>query len=255
MYRLARFTNLTRVASAHFETSRTTTPPSKWMGRALDRIENPLPHSDITNTKTEGEKGEQASKAGSDRCDDPRPNGREEVTAALVDAAAVLITDRGLGFSVREVASHAGVNHGLVHTYFGSKEGLVQAAFDELSRRTAAELRPDGFPPLDLAGYRDAEMVRAMARLVLDPPGDVRHGQHPISDSWRAAIARTNPDMSSDEIRVRVAVASAIAMSWALFADYLTSAVGLSEELRRQASDLIGSTVAEIGRIPNRESE
>lgn len=156
---------------------------------------------------------------------------------------------------MREVAACAGVNHGLVHTYFGSKEGLIQAAFDELSRRTAAELRPDGFPPLDLAEYRDAEMVRAMARLVLDPPGKVGVGQHPISDSWRAAIARTHPDMSSDEIRVRVAAAAAISMSWALFAEYLTTAVGLDDDLRRQASELIGSTVADIGLIPNRESE
>lgn len=210
---------------------------------------------DITNTKTARQNTESKPLRQAELRAEARPNGREEVRSALIDAAADLITDRGLGFSVREVAGLAGVNHGLVHTYFGSKEGLIQAAFDELSKRTAAQLRPDGFPPLDLAEYRDAEMVRAMARLVLDPPGQVGHGHHPISDSWRAAIARTNPEMSSDEIRVRVAAASAISMSWALFSEYLTLALGLDDELRCDASELIGSTVADIGRIPNRESE
>lgn len=169
---------------------------------------------------------------------------------ALVEAATRLITDRGPGFSVREVASSAGVNHGLVHTYFGSKEGLVQAAFDELSRRTAEQLRTDGFPPLDLAEFRDAEMVRAMARLVLDQPGDAGTDEHPIADSWRVAMAREYPTMSEDEIKIRVAAASAISMSWALFADYLTEVLDLDEALRLQVSDVIGATVADIGKIP-----
>ena len=53
-----------------------------------------------------------------------KPAGKAEVSDALVDATIDLIVERGLGISVREIAARAaGVNHGLVHLYFGGKPG------------------------------------------------------------------------------------------------------------------------------------
>ena len=37
--------------------------------------------------------------------------------------------------SVKKLASEAGVNHGLVHYYFGSKEGLVVEAYEHYRRQ------------------------------------------------------------------------------------------------------------------------
>ena len=77
--------------------------------------------------------------AGLDAGLDPdRPLGRDAVREALVLATTELIVERGLSMSVREIAARAGVNHGLVHTYFGSKDGLLSAAFDEINARAAA---------------------------------------------------------------------------------------------------------------------
>ena len=56
-----------------------------------------------------------------------KPHGREEVENALIEAAADLFSKNGIhSVSIREIASHAGVNHGLVHSYFGSKDNLRQ---------------------------------------------------------------------------------------------------------------------------------
>jgi AcrR family transcriptional regulator len=67
------------------------------------------------------------------------PRGREEVCAALIAAAADLCSE-GIPalISVRDIAAHANVNHGLVHQYFGSKDALVAATIEQLARERAA---------------------------------------------------------------------------------------------------------------------
>lgn len=58
----------------------------------------------------------------------PTPHGPEEVRKALLAAASRLFAEKGPGaVSVREIAREAGVNHGLVHHYFGSKQELLHA--------------------------------------------------------------------------------------------------------------------------------
>jgi AcrR family transcriptional regulator len=59
----------------------------------------------------------------------------------LLGAKEYLIQHGHSKFSVRSVAKQAGVNHGLVHHYFGSKEGMVLALIDyedELMRTSSA---------------------------------------------------------------------------------------------------------------------
>jgi AcrR family transcriptional regulator len=59
---------------------------------------------------------------------------RQEAEAALLDAAERLLVELGYaGISTRVVAKEAGVNHGLVHYYFGSMENLL---FEVLERFT-----------------------------------------------------------------------------------------------------------------------
>ena len=76
------------------------------------------------------------------------PRGRDAVRAALLQAATELFALHGTeGVSVRDVAAHAGVNHGLVHRHFGSKDALVSEGMTDLQARLAAEL-PSGDAPL-----------------------------------------------------------------------------------------------------------
>jgi TetR/AcrR family transcriptional regulator, repressor for neighboring sulfatase len=54
--------------------------------------------------------------------------GREQSTAAILDAAEKLFAERGFtAVTVRDIAAEAGVSHALVHRYLGSKEQVYRA--------------------------------------------------------------------------------------------------------------------------------
>ena len=62
--------------------------------------------------------------------------GREAVEDALLDAAERLLEDVGhAGITTRRLAQEAGVNHGLVHYYFGSMENLLARALERFTDR------------------------------------------------------------------------------------------------------------------------
>ena len=61
---------------------------------------------------------------------------RETATTALFDAAErLLIEDGYAGLTTRRVAAEAGVNHGLVHYYFGSMEELLLQVLERFTDR------------------------------------------------------------------------------------------------------------------------
>jgi AcrR family transcriptional regulator len=65
--------------------------------------------------------------------------GQEE---ALLDAAERLLLDAGYaGVTTRRVAGEAGLNHGLVHYYFGSVENLLVQVLERFTERLIARQR------------------------------------------------------------------------------------------------------------------
>jgi AcrR family transcriptional regulator len=61
---------------------------------------------------------------------------------ALLDAAERLLVDVGYaGITTRRLAESAGVNHGLVHYYFGSNETLLVRALERFTERLIARQR------------------------------------------------------------------------------------------------------------------
>jgi AcrR family transcriptional regulator len=99
----------------------------------------------------------------------------DETRDALVEALIGLLGERSVAaISVRDVAAAAGVNHGLVHRYFGTKDALVRAAVERISAQVY-----DGFPGRGQSSWFFA-MVRAnplmaaiVARACLDGPHDL----------------------------------------------------------------------------------
>lgn len=179
-----------------------------------------------------------------------RPVGRDAVMAALTAAAARLIIEKGAHVSVRQIATEAGVNHGLVHQYFGTKQALVSAAFDTINQRASRELDEQGFPPADLAERHGGELARALARIQLDDLGN-QFSSHPIVRSWRAALRSATPDRSDREIDEMVITAATLALGWAVFGDQLCRAMDVGDEDRRQFDNHIATAVADIGGLPD----
>jgi AcrR family transcriptional regulator len=67
---------------------------------------------------------------------------RAAAEEALLDAAERLLVDVGYaGITTRRLAEEAGVNHGLVHYYFGSNEALLVRALERFTERLIARQR------------------------------------------------------------------------------------------------------------------
>jgi AcrR family transcriptional regulator len=97
---------------------------------------------------------------------------RDRLLQAVIDLLPDCPAD---SLSVRDIAAEAGVNHGLVHRHFGSKEALLREA---ISRATAEVRSTD---PGRSAGSvwtwellrSRPEIARILARLCLDGPKDL----------------------------------------------------------------------------------
>ena len=63
------------------------------------------------------------------------PKSSETATRILQAAYRRLATDGYARLNMRDVAAEAGVNHALIHYYFGSKDQLVIAVLDETNRQ------------------------------------------------------------------------------------------------------------------------
>lgn len=67
---------------------------------------------------------------------------RSAAEEALLDAAERVLVDVGpAGITTRRLAEAAGVNHGLVHYYFGSVEALLVRALERFTERLVARQR------------------------------------------------------------------------------------------------------------------
>jgi AcrR family transcriptional regulator len=72
----------------------------------------------------------------------PKTAARAAAEEALLDAAERLLADAGYAaVTTRRLAEEAGVNHGLVHYYFGSNENLLMRALERFTTRLIARQR------------------------------------------------------------------------------------------------------------------
>ena len=71
-----------------------------------------------------------------------KTSSRAAAEEALLDAAERLLVGVGYaGITTRRLADEAGVNHGLVHYYFGSNENLLVRALERFTERLIARQR------------------------------------------------------------------------------------------------------------------
>src|SRR5690348_12233837 len=172
------------------------------------------------------------------------PTGREEVAAAILEAATDLFAERGpAATSIRDIAARSKVNHGLVFRHFGTKEQLVGAVLDHLGASLSALLGTDA--PADVLEKSLDRQMRVMARTVLDgyPAGQLQKRFPNI-----ATLLDGVRPLYDDDVKARLAVANALALQfgWRLFAPILRSATGIEELTDAELRQAVGAEVQRI---------
>lgn len=172
------------------------------------------------------------------------PTGREEVAAAVLQAAADLFAERGpAATSIRDIAARSKVNHGLIFRHFGAKEKLVGAVLDYLGGATAAA-RQRGAPEAEIEQALERHL-RVIARTLLDgyPIGQLQT-QFPGMAQLLESVRPRFPDDRS--ARLAVANAAALQFGWRLFEPFLRASTGLDE---LTDAELRQSVLAELFRM------
>ena len=172
------------------------------------------------------------------------PSGREEVAAAILEAATDLFAERGpAATSIRDIAARSNVNHGLVFRHFGSKENLVGAVLDHLGANLTDLLRAEA--PADVIERALDRQMRVMARTVLDgyPAGQLQKRFPNI-----ATLLDWVRPLHDNDTTARLAVANALALQfgWRLFAPILRSATGLEDMPEAEIREAVRTEVARI---------
>ena len=177
-----------------------------------------------------------------------KPTGRDEVVAALKEATSTLVREKGSRFSVREVASAAGVNQGLIYRHFGSKEQLISATVAEMTLDLSDQLRSGG-SAVDIMVTKSPDAAMMLARLVLDDAASLIT-EHPAIEAMIASARESRVD-GGPAPQARVAIASATILGWALFGDYLTNATRADpdDDILATLRDLIAQLLT--GRWPD----
>jgi TetR/AcrR family transcriptional regulator, repressor for neighboring sulfatase len=174
------------------------------------------------------------------------PTGREEVVAAILQAATDLFAERGpAATSIRDIAGRAKVNHGLVFRHFGTKDQLIGAVLDDLGTNVTEVLASGA--PVDVRDEAMDRQMRVMARTLLDgyPAAQLQKRFPNIANliDWVRPV-------HGDDISARLAVANGLALQfgWRLFAPILRSAAGLDELTEEEIREVVRT---EVGRILN----
>jgi AcrR family transcriptional regulator len=180
--------------------------------------------------------------------------------AALIDATIALLAERGpAAISVRDIAARGGVNHGLVHRHFGSKQALVRAALDRLATELfdtagAARLDVPGLRALFTATAQHEAYWRALARTVLDGE-PAREFQsrfptiHRVVETFRE-MQQSGALTTELDAPMLTAGLGALVLGWLVFEPFLLAATGLDARGRDDnRSALLATLLTILGRL------
>jgi AcrR family transcriptional regulator len=125
---------------------------------------------------------------------------RSQAEGALLDAAERLLVEHGhAGITTRKLAAEAGVNHGLVHYYFGSVENVLARTLERFTGRMIVRQRelyaadiPFGEKWRTAMRYLEADREYQkvwweLQALAWNRP-DLRERVAHVNDEWRSVL-------------------------------------------------------------------
>jgi AcrR family transcriptional regulator len=176
----------------------------------------------------------------------PSETGTRRAHDALLTSAIELFAKRGpASVSIRDVARHAGVNHGLVHRHFGSKEDLIAEAIEVgVATLLPGVLAPDGFDIDEVVRvmHDDPIPARLIARTLVDDIaiGSVRRS-YPVMRGL-LSVAKQTPASSRPpglgDPRVAAAAAGALVGGSVIWGPSLRTVTGYRGDVQFAMADL-----------------
>lgn len=150
--------------------------------------------------------------------------------SAVERATIDLLAEKGpAAASIRDIAGRAGINHGLVHRHFGTKDELLRtvlAGQSDAIGSTAATLDPpDVASALGLLEQYPTYW-RALTRAVLDAPNLFDDGAFPGAQAFLAMLGGDAPRQRHRETAV---VTGALVMGWLVFGPHLSRAIDVED--------------------------
>jgi AcrR family transcriptional regulator len=183
-----------------------------------------------------------------------RPMGREEVRAAVVEAAARRFAAEGPDASLRDIADDAGVNLGLIHRHVGNKDDLIRAVLVAEIARGSGTIEEAGDVTTALrrlfhSAVSDGRYIRIVAGLLLQEPTAFRHqDRFPGMQALRALADADGPEAVADPAQrdARLMAAMAAIFGWTVFGPQLRAAFGYGDGdpgLEARLADAIAAIV------------
>ncbi len=176
------------------------------------------------------------------------PRGRDQVRAAVLEATRALVAESGPdGFSVREIAARAGVNHALVHRHFGTKADVLEQVLLEEGRLLVSEIGelPDAGDVTPEAVARVLDVMarrptywRALVDAVLAAPGAAGPGTAVTTDLFGDLWRGRAPARAVDS-----AVAGSLVLGWLIFAEFMAGTTGADTH---DVRDAVAASVAAL---------
>lgn len=185
---------------------------------------------------------------------------RVDTEEKLIAATAELLGEIGpRTLSVRAIAERAGVNHGLVHHYFGGKDALLRIAMERLVHEhfdyAMSQSKQQPLPaPLGLIG--DPTYLKAVVRAVLDnemslASTEITEGVSVPQNVLNHVAAAQGHAEPSLELKANVGLGMALEMGWAALEPFIFAVVGAEkdseqQELRMEARRLRSRILTEL---------
>ena len=197
-----------------------------------------------------------------------RGRDRERTIKAILDAAEKLLDQKGPdGFGLAELGREAGVSFGLIHHYFGGKEGLLKAVLRRALRDVGREVRSlqeDG-----RFWERDAPAVLLVFDTFVKRPGLARLGawglltglisaddlanefqaDRDAVEAMLSAFRREAPESCRHNVEVITTLLWSAVLGFTLMRPLLTSAFGWNEQSDARLREQLANKHAQPGGV------